>query len=498
VIEATEVIPPATGLVDGSAYQLRDFWLRARGVGGEECELALLPHANSMETYMYEFLIHKSDDLRSVNGHDAVRFRRGPYTDLLKRHERDVERHWQSGIHGIKDLAPQLFDRIADERTLRAAWDFLARNGGRSPGPNQHRYNDYTSAEVWGLCRCLRDILRNGTYQPGPERLVWIDKDSGNGRRPIALMNIEDRVVQRAIVQILQPVLDRLFDDRSNGYRPGRGPLNALAQAESLATSARRWVWVAEDIRDAFCHVPTARLLQIMRQLLPADNLMALLERVLNGNSSRGLRQGGSVSPLMLNVYLNKFLDRPWRRIQPRLPLIRVADDLLVLCRDKTEAERAHAELGRLLLPAGLPLKGTPATTINDLESHATVEWLGLRANKGKAGLEFDIAERAWNRLKGHFALVHTLSDSPLRARNLVRQWLNQLGPCFLSSRRGAVCKRIRRLAAKQAFEEIVGDARLIEFWQRAYARWRKIRKSEFFAQQGSVNLTAGSGQALL
>jgi hypothetical protein len=125
------------------------------------------------------------------------------------------------GLSGIKSRAPFLLSRIADPRTLRDAWDHLARQGGQAPGPNGLRYTDLSTAEAWELCRCLARALRDGTYHPGRQQVCWIEKGAGRNKRPLVLQNIEDRVVQRAIVTILQPLLDPLFDER-RFPRPGK------------------------------------------------------------------------------------------------------------------------------------------------------------------------------------------------------------------------------------------------------------------------------------
>jgi hypothetical protein len=115
----------------------------------------------------------------------------------------------------------------------------------------------------------------------------------------------------------------------------------------------------------------------------------------------------------MLNVYLNHFLDRPWRQCQPRTPMIRVADDLLVLCQTHAEAELAHDELVRLLEPAGMPLKGTRETTICDLRGGQKADWLGFTVGEAPQGLSIEIAARAWKRLAQHLEQAHTNSGSP-------------------------------------------------------------------------------------
>ena len=230
---------------------------------------------------MYESLIRGEVASDDEQRRQAVSYHRGSCEDFLERHKNDVSRALRDRLPGVKAIAPWLFPRIADARTLRLAWDFLAAKGGQTPGPNGHRYKEYNSAEIWEWCRCVAHALRTATYHSGPERVSWINKASGVGQRPIVLLNIEDRVVQRAIVLILQPLLDPLFDPRSLGYRPKLGHLHALAVAEQLTTAQRRMVWLAEDIEDAFLHVPLSRLLQVVGKLLPDNDLLGLLERVL-------------------------------------------------------------------------------------------------------------------------------------------------------------------------------------------------------------------------
>ena len=214
---------------------------------------------------------------------------------------------------------------------------------------------------------------------------------------------------------ILQPLLDPLFDPLSLGYRPQRGRRDALALAEMFTQTQQRRVWVVEDLKDAFQHVPISRLLQVMQQLLPDDGLIQLLRHVLPGRRLLGLRQGGSLSPLMLNVYLNHFLDRPWRRDHPDWPMIRVADDMLVLVRSERQAVQARAALIALLQPAGMPLKGTTETAIHDLDQGDAADWLGFSIAKAPRGLSVNIADRAWKSLANHLTLAHTKPDSTIR-----------------------------------------------------------------------------------
>jgi len=415
----------------------------------------------------------------------------GRCDDFLKGYQKLAQRAHALGIDGIRSLAPKAFDFICDPRTVRSAWDFLASKGGQAPGPNGLRYAQLTSSDAWDLCRCLARSIRHRTYRPGPERVHWIDKESGKGRRPLVLLNIEDRVVQRAICLILQPLLDPLFDRRSFGFRPKLGRLHAVALAECLTLRERRHVWLTADIKDAFLHVPVARLLQHVQKLLPNDRLIELLSLVLPARELPGLRQGGPLSPLMLNVYLNHCLDRPWRECSPGSPLIRFADDILVLCRTTRQAHTAHADLARLLLPTGMGLKAAAKNSTYDLDHGASANWLGFVFHLAGPELAIDIDERSWTRLGRCFVLAHTKSDAPLRAINTVKQWLGQRGPCFTSVDRGEVCRRIIALARKQSFEEMLDVEALLQNWQRAHARWMRLRRR----QDESTAAATGNGK---
>ena len=236
-------------------------------------------------------------------------------------------------------------------------------------------------------------------------------------------------------------------------------------------------MWLTEDVSDAFCHVPVSRLLQVVKKLLPADDLIVFLERVLAEGELPGLRQGGPLSPLMLNVYLNHALDRPWRRDQPGLPLIRMADDLLICCRTESQARKARAELERLLVPAAMPLKGTVDSSVHVLSADAPVDWVGFSFLKPSRGLAVTIHEKSWAKLNEQLELTHTKTESPLRAVMVIEGWLGQRGPCYPWSDRGEACRRILAAAANLAFDEAPGATELQALWRAAHSRWCNLRK---------------------
>ena len=328
------------------------------------------------------------------------------------------------------------------------------------------RYEDLDDHEVWALMRVLGKAIRNGTYRPGPVRKCSIPKGPGRGDRILTLQNIEDRVVQRAAVEIIQPLLDPLFDNHSAGYRPQRDRCHALAQAEDYFVQQRLQVWAADDIRDAFDHVPLQRLTQVVRKYLPADDLVGLVECVLDNGTKHGLRQGGSLSPLLLNLYLHHGLDRPWRVRHRDVPLLRVADDLLLLCGTKRQAQEVHAELQNMAMSLGMPIKGSAETAIRDLKHGETVDWLGFVLRGDRTTLEVRVGEQAWYHLGEHLVLAHTMADAPLRAIAIIEGWVSQMGPCYPFEEHADTYDRIASCAHEQAFDEIPSRSELQKAWQ--------------------------------
>ena len=173
---------------------------------------------------------------------------KGSYRDFLRRHERESVIAARGTRRQRADFAGCLHRRTADPRNLRCAIDYLASEGGAAPGPNGLTFEDLDTQERWELANVLGKALSSGTYRPGPDREVEIPKSSGKGTRTLKLQDIQDRVVQRAIVQTIQPFIDPGFAVTSFGYRPRLGTEHALAMAEFLAYSKNLWIWVADDI----------------------------------------------------------------------------------------------------------------------------------------------------------------------------------------------------------------------------------------------------------
>jgi group II intron reverse transcriptase/maturase len=402
----------------------------------------------------------------------------GAYQDFLRRHELEAISAARGDAAVKQSFITKLFQRTADTRNLRLAWDWLASTGGQAPGADGLRFDDLDEPEVWSFLRTLSRSIRQQTYWTSQDRKKKIPKTSGKGFRMLAIPSIVDRLVQRAIVQIIQPYLDFFFDDNCLGYRPGSDILKALARAEQLTVTEEGWVWLTEDLRDAFDNVPQKRLLDILHRYIPEQEMLSLIEQVVLTTTKRGVRQGGNLSPLLLNVYLHHFLDTKWRRQHPDIPLLRWADDLLVLCKSTTEASQAYQDLQRLLAPTGMTLKGTPEQAIHDLQNDEPADWLGYRLQKETNGLTVTMTEDAWKSLAEKLEQDQEKDCSPLRAIQTIKGWISQLGPCFDSSDITQASTRIVTLAHSHAFDELPSREQIAQEWQSAYRRWQYARRS--------------------
>jgi hypothetical protein len=401
----------------------------------------------------------------------------GSAVDFLRRHERESAGAARGPKAEKAALVAVLFKRASDSRNLKVALDHVAHGGGAA-GPDGICPSELCPAARWTLARGLSRLIRSHAYAPGPERLVKIPKAVGRGHRTLRVQNVPDQAVQRAIVQVLQPFVDPTFLPTSLGSRPRKGREHALAKAEALAVANGFWVWDVEDVANAFDQVPLNRLLDVVRVHAPDDDFVSLVDVVIRNDAERGLRQGGALSPLLLNVYLDRVLDRPWGRAHPGLPLVRVVDDLLVLAADGDHVEKARESLTATLRSAGMPLKPSKGA-IRDLRAGHRVEWLGYDLRKTAAGLEARLTERSWERLDEALAALHEGPDGPIRAVETIDGWVDQAGPCYAVGDVREVYARIGRMARAHAFEEIPGRYEIRDRWKRAYERWGRLRAGE-------------------
>lgn len=207
--------------------------------------------------------------------------------------------------------------------------------------------------ETW--CQELAAEVRSGDYRPAPPRLLTIQKSSG-GTRTLSLLGERDRIAQRALHEILSPVLDRELEAASHAWRAGRGVETARRLVAQAFREGLTWV-VESDVAAFFDEIPHTGLDDALHRFLPmADHrtLRVLKACYRKSDGEKGILQGSPLSPLLANLYLDSF-DEALLALGYRL--VRYGDDFLILCSSRAEAGRALEDARAILARLGLRLK---------------------------------------------------------------------------------------------------------------------------------------------
>lgn len=328
-----------------------------------------------------------------------------------------------------QEVGPHLLDWIAETGNLRSAWDHLASEGGQAPGPNGMTYLDFAKNEVWQLLRELSRTVSDGSYQPGPERRVQIPKGAGRGFRTLTLQNLQDRVVARGAQQILEPLIrPRLAHTKGHCQSaPDRRRLFALV--ERYVCNEGLEYLVKCDIANAFDSVPIGRLAQLLPNYIPSPEVVQLVTSCIGSPCSPGLRQGSPLSPLLLDVYLDHFLEKPWQRRNTTVPLLRYADDILALCQSSEAADATGAEIERLIRNAGMRLKETGSGAVTELFVGNSTEWLGMNMFRDADSLMYSPSDTGWQHLKERLSEVQSSPSPATVARLVIQGWAEQQLP---------------------------------------------------------------------
>jgi group II intron reverse transcriptase/maturase len=260
---------------------------------------------------------------------------------------------------GRASAAP-LLDRVLAPSMLRWAWRRVRDNRGAAgaDGVSLKRFAHTLDAQLLDL----EAEVRAGAYRPGHYRRTAFHHHGK--RREIVILNVRDRVLQRAAAEVLSPIAERRFLPCSYGYRPGLSLHDAVDDV--LRARDRGLLWVVDaDIRSCFDRLDHAILMDVVAEVVPDRALRTLIGHWVAGpprprgvRRTLGIPQGGVISPLLCNLYLHQLDERVTRR---RYHLVRYADDFLVLCRSERHAERALRAVERVL--AGMKLELNPVKT---------------------------------------------------------------------------------------------------------------------------------------
>lgn len=363
-----------------------------------------------------------------------------------------------------------LYDRLLNRWALARAFAKVRRAKG-APGVDGQTIADLAANVEEELDRLVHE-LRTKTYQPQPVRRVTIPKPGG-GERNLGIPAVRDRVVQQVLLDILQPIFDPAFHPSSYGYRPGRSCQQAVAKATMFVRQYGLVHVVDMDLSKCFDRLDQDLIIASIRRRVRDGSILALLQMFLEsgvmieGNweaTEIGSPQGGVISPLISNVYLDAF-DQEMKRRGHRI--VRYADDILILCRSRSAAEHAR-EVATDILEGSLRL------TVNNEKTHLVHASRGVKFLGVEIGLNWiRIQDKKVAAFKAKVKAI-TRRTSPVNLEQVIAD-LNPVLRGYANYFRMANCKGLfgelmswmrRRLRAKQ-----------LALWKRAGRLHRRLRQ---------------------
>lgn len=261
-----------------------------------------------------------------------------------------------------------LSDKVYHPLNLAAASQSVLANEGAAGV--DHQTVERFQARLPEELRRLEEELCTGKYQPHPVKRTWIPKPGSTDKRPLGIPCVRDRVVQTALLHVLEPIFDVTFAEHSYGFRHGRGCHQALERVEALLNAGYVHV-VDADLKSYFDTIPKDRLMNRVRERVSDSRVLRLVESFLEQGVLEDLRewtpetgtpQGAVISPLLANLYLNP-LDH--LLAEADYALIRYADDFVILCRSRAEAEQALAKVQQWVVENGLTLHPTKTRIVD-------------------------------------------------------------------------------------------------------------------------------------
>lgn len=267
-----------------------------------------------------------------------------------------------------------LYDKVYSMTNLKKSFTQVKRNGG-APGIDGQRIEDFErnkSAEL----ECLHQELVCKSYEPQAVKRVYLEKPYG-GQRPLGIPTVRDRIVQQCLLNVLQPIFEPHFHPSSYGYRPGRSAAHAVAKAERFINHYGLEQVVDMDLKQCFDTLDHGLILSGLNTRVSDGSVLNLVNKLLKSGvveegeyykTERGCPQGGVISPLLMNIYLDSF-DQYMK--SQGIRIVRYADDILILAPTRREAGRykrmATDYLERVLL-----------LEVNQTKTKLTDKWQGI------------------------------------------------------------------------------------------------------------------------
>jgi RNA-directed DNA polymerase len=389
-------------------------------------------------------------------------------------------------LEGQKQKVHSLVDKVYSRKNLTLAWERVRANHGAG-GADGVTIGEFEANLDANLERLHRE-LREDTYQPQPVRRLEIPKRGAPGKtRPLGIPSVYDRVCQQALVNRLEPIFEKVFDPSSFGYRKGRKPADALSKIWREVEAGSEWI-VDADLKDYFGSVDHEKLLALVGKQIADSRVLKLIQQMLTAGyeekghrfeTPRGTPQGGVVSPLLSNILLTPF-DKEMRDKGYRLT--RWADDWVVTCRTRAEAEHALARAAKILEKLGVTLNREKTRIVHIAQGF---EFLGFKIQRGKGRYKLT-RDRIKSKLNRQNLYAIPTQKSVTRFKDQIRTWTKRRMPLRLGELIDQINPIIRgwgnyycRSHVRKRFHQLDGWI-IRRLWSHRTKRWRNTAWKDY------------------